>query len=174
MLIKCDILKYTLLFPGRKIWTFCKLLNACWSPLAALLHCLYLLFPCWSTTPAAISVVYSFLPKMFPLKGACFILVVCVCLKERHIIISGLFVFPLLIPTSSSRCHWQTQHHLLLFPLQIFSTWALFLTYNCWVSCYGNQLFQSSRPNECSLCGFDLGSIYYAFGLKCLGIWNSL
>lgn len=40
MLIKCDILKYTLLFSGRTIWALCKLLNACWSPLEALLHCL--------------------------------------------------------------------------------------------------------------------------------------
>lgn len=58
---------------------------------------------------------------------------------------SGFFVFSLLLPTGFPRCRWQTQHHLLLFPIQIFSTWALFLTYNCWVSCYGKQLFPSSR-----------------------------
>lgn len=160
MLIKCDILKYALLFPGRTNQALCKLLSASQYPLIALLHCCVAYIPLLGHNPNSnkYRVIIS-ARDILPERGLRYFgFCLCMCLKEWHIITSGLFVFPLLISTGSPRCHWQTQH-LLLFPLQIFSTWALFLTYNCWVSCYGKQLFQSSRLNKHSLCSFDVGNI---------------
>lgn len=159
MLIKCDILKYTLSFQVEQSELFvnCSML---WPSLAVLLHCHVPSSPLLGHSSSGNKYRGMISARNVPPKGACLVFVLCMCVLERTAYYN---IRPLCFPSFNT--HWFSKMSLAnttpcaFVPFTNISHLSP-ISYNCWVSCYGKQLFHSSRPNEHRLCGLDFRNIY--------------